>query len=322
LDARTPTGRNPAGGDVGNSTAPRAELQPPLPHWPDEGLDTAALSDDPRPTAPNPAGGDRQLTACATPAAIIYAVPRKKSKPQCISCGREQVSDEHVFGRWVSRLFADGAPFTLTKAPGRSTPGLKVINVKNRATCSGCNGGWMSRSESEAKALLPPVIRGEAIRWDSAQQTRVARWAFKTGLMLDRSSVASQVAPRQHFRFLFKQQCPPESVTIYLARYFPGADEDHVAVIGSSCRPTGVNPYLYPDPYQITFSVGQIVFQVVGHSGTAPVEIRRIGRLHSGLVIPTNDQFQRLWPIRTEHLAWPPTGAHLNTPSLQALARF
>jgi hypothetical protein len=249
-------------------------------------------------------------------------MPRKKSKPQCIFCGREQASDEHVFGRWVSRLFADGVPFTLAKAPGRSTSGLKVINVKNRATCASCNGGWMSRSETEAKALLPPVIRGESILWDSAQQARVARWAFKTALMLDRSSVASQVAPRHHFRFLFKQQSPPESVTIYLARYFPGAGEDQVGFIGSSYTPTGVNPHLYPDPYQITFSVGQAVFQVVGHSGTAPVEIRRAGQLDSGLVIPINDLFRQLWPIRAHDFAWPPDGGHLNTLSLEALARF
>ena len=80
-----------------------------------------------------------------------------------------------MFGRWVSRLLADGAPFTLTKTPGRSTSGLQMINVKNRVTCRACNGGWMSRSESDAKGLLRPMIRGEKIDWDTAQQARVAR---------------------------------------------------------------------------------------------------------------------------------------------------
>ncbi|MFZ0382700.1 MAG: hypothetical protein WCD11_33685 [Solirubrobacteraceae bacterium] len=247
---------------------------------------------------------------------------RRISRPQCIFCRHEQVSDEHVFGRWVSRLLADGAPFTLTKTPGRRASGLKIINVKNRAICAACNGGWMSRSESEAKTLLPPMIRGEPIHWDSAQQARVARWAFKTALMLDRSSLASRVAPPHHFSFLFEQQSPPASVTIYLARYFPGASEDHVGVIGSSYRPTVVNPHLYPDPYQITFSIGQAVFQVFGHSGAARIEIRRAGQLDSGLIVPVSDFFHQLWPIRAEDFAWPPAGGHLNTPSLQALARF
>jgi hypothetical protein len=166
------------------------------------------------------------------------------------------------------------------------------------------------------------MIRGEPIHWDAAEQARVARWTFKTALMLDRSSLASQVAPTQHFSCLFRQQSPPESVTIYLARYFPGAGEDPVAVIGSSCRPTGVNPRLYPDPYQITFSIGQAVYQVFGHSGTAPVEIRRAGQLDSGLIVPISDGFLQLAPIRSQDFTWPPAGGHLNTPSLQALARF
>jgi hypothetical protein len=249
-------------------------------------------------------------------------VARRNSKPQCIFCQREEVNDEHVFGRWVSRLLADGAPFTLTKAPGRSTSGLRMINVKNRAACRACNGGWMSRSETEAKRLLPPVIRGEAIQWDAAQRARVARWTFKTALMLDRSSLASQVAPTHHFAFLFEQHATPESVTIYLARYFPDAAEEHVGIIGSSYRPTGVDPHLYPDPYQITFSVGQAVFQVFGHSGTASVEIHRVGYRDSGLVVPVIDVFRQLWPIQTEGFAWPPAGGHLNTDNLQVLARF
>jgi hypothetical protein len=50
LDARIATGRNPAGGDVGRANAPRALLKPPLPHQPDEALDTYDL-DDPRSSA-------------------------------------------------------------------------------------------------------------------------------------------------------------------------------------------------------------------------------------------------------------------------------
>ncbi len=247
---------------------------------------------------------------------------RDSSKPRCIFCLREQASDEHVFGRWISRLFADATPFTLSKTPGRSGTGLKMINVKSRAPCEACNSGWMSRSENEAKLLLPPVIRGEAIRWDAAQQTRVARWTFKTALMLDRSSPASRVAPLDHFRFLYEHEFPPQSVALYLARYFPGAGEDHVGVIGSSDKPTNVDPRLYPNPYQITFSVGQAVFQVFGHTGTAPLEIRRAGRLKSGLVVPISQGFEQNWPIRTADFAWPPEGPHLDTHNLQALARF
>jgi hypothetical protein len=170
--------------------------------------------------------------------------------------------------------------------------------------------------------LLPPTIRGEPIHWDAAQQACVARWTFKTALMLDRSSLASRVAPPHQFRFLFEHQSPPLSVTVYLARHFPSVGEEHVGVIGSSYRPSNVNTRLYPDPYQITFSIGQAVFQVFGHSGTARLEIRRVGQLNSGLIAPMSHLFEQLWPIRASTFAWPPAGGHLDTRSLQALARF
>lgn len=179
----------------------------------------------------------------------------------------------------------------------------------------------MSRSESEAGELIPPMIRGEEIRWNCAEQESVARWTFKTALMLDRSSLSARVAPLDHFRTLFEQQRPPESITIYTARYFPSANEDHLAVIGSCFKPTNVDPRLYPDPYQITFSVGQAVFQVFGHSGTARLEIRRAGHLKSGLVVPLTEVFQQLWPIRADEFVWPPDGGQLDTASLQTLAR-
>jgi hypothetical protein len=252
----------------------------------------------------------------------MEAMSQRNATPQCIFCQRKEASEEHVFARWVSRLLADAAPFTLDKTPGRSTSGLRTINVKSRAACQTCNGGWMSQSENEAKTLLHPMIRGEAIQWDAIKQRQAARWTFKTALMLDRSSLASQVAPTHHFRSLFEQQSPPDSVTIYLARYFPEAGEEHVGVIGSSYRPTAVDLLLYPDPYQITFSIGQAVFQVFGHSGTAQVEVHRAGYRDSGLIVPVVDVFRQLWPVRNDGFEWPPAGGHLGTHNLQVLARF
>lgn len=237
-------------------------------------------------------------------------------------CEREQASNEHVFGRGLSRLFAEATPFALTRTPGRSVSGLKVINVKSRAPCKACNGGWMSRSESEAKILLPRMIAGDATNWDLSQQAHAARWTFETALMLDRSSLASRVVPLHHFRFLFEHQLPPASVTVYLARYFPGVGEDHVGVIGSSYRPGDVNARIYPDPYQITFkhrAGGSPGVRPLGHSAAGGPP-RRSAQLR--LIVPVDDQFLQLWPIRAGDLAWPPAGHHLDTTSLQALARF
>lgn len=209
----------------------------------------------------------------------------------------------------------------MDRTPGRGGDGLRTINVKSRSACTRCNEGWMSRAEQEAMPLLAQIIRGKPARWGQPDQRKVARWVMKTALMLDRSSVASRVAPAEHFSFVYEKQAPPASAVVYLAKYFP-VGEAQIGVLASSFRPTGVDPRLYPNPYQITFSVGQAIFQVFGHSGTAPLEIRRARYRQSRLIVPVVDQFRQLWPVNQLFYEWPPQCGHLGTHNLQVLARF
>jgi hypothetical protein len=185
-----------------------------------------------------------------------------------------------------------------------------------------CNSGWMGQSEAEARRLLTGALHGEAVRWHADDQLKVARWAFKTALMLDRSSLASRVAPPTHFTHLYNEQAPPPSVVIYMAHYFPEEGDLHLGVLGSAFRPTGIDLSLYPEPYQITFSVGQVVFEVCGHSGSALLEVKRAGVRTSGLIVIEHDVFRQLWPLRPATFEWPPQGGYLGTHNLQTLARF
>jgi len=183
-----------------------------------------------------------------------------KVQSRCVFCGALEASNEHVFGRWITGLAKDAVPFTLTRSPGRSASALRTINLKTRAPCKQCNNGWMSRIEEEAKPLLSPIFAGQPARWSADDQAKIARWAFKTALMIDCSSPASRVAPAEHFSYLPRRQMPPQSVLIYLAKHFPAPGEAANLVLASSYRPTGVDARLYPNPYQITFSVMQAVF--------------------------------------------------------------
>ena len=228
-----------------------------------------------------------------------------------------------MFARWISALFSDAGPMKLEKRPGRSSDGLRTINVKSRASCAECNSGWMSRAEMAAKPLLTAIFRGERVVWDEDEQIAVARWSMKTALMLDRSSAEARIVPAEHFSYLYREQAPPPSVAVYLSQYFPAAGEVNHATVGSCYRPTGVDPFLYPNPYKITFSVGQAIFEVFGHTGSAALEIRRMGyRSRSGLVVPTVDQFRQLWPLPGCTYEWPPQGGHLGTHNLEVLARL
>jgi len=109
---------------------------------------------------------------------------------RCLFCGEHGSSREHVFALWISKLFSDAAPFTVKATHGRSKTGLKQIALYSRAACRHCNNGWMSELEQRARPLLTPAIPGQTVRWDAEEQLIVAAWAFKTALMLDRSSTS------------------------------------------------------------------------------------------------------------------------------------
>ena len=58
-------------------------------------------------------------------------------------------------------------------------------NFKPKGVCSTCNNGWMSELETEAKPTLGPIVQDLSIQLDLEDQTKIARWAFKTTIVLE-----------------------------------------------------------------------------------------------------------------------------------------
>ena len=126
---------------------------------------------------------------------------------RCVFCGAPGTSREHVFASWIAALFADATPFTLTKSLGRTNVTTKDLGVSLRAACAKCNNEWMSEFEVRAKPVLVPAMRGEQASWAQDDQERVARWALKTALMLDRSRPEPYATLAEHFDYLFRTAC-------------------------------------------------------------------------------------------------------------------
>lgn len=229
-------------------------------------------------------------------------------------------SREHVFARWISRQLVDagGAPFALTTTSGRSKVGLRTVSVVTRDVCEPCNHGWMGKIEEAAKPLLSGPIGGEAATWNATEQLSVSTWAFKTGLMIDRSNEAAREVPPEHFDYLWRKHQPPPTVQISVARYHPRVGEEHHGVV-AAVR-TG-DPSI-EGSYSIVFSVGQIVFTLHGRPGLDPRGVRvDVAVLSgSGLWIPLWNTFVRLWPASGEVFAWPPSeGVVLSSENLTLL---
>jgi hypothetical protein len=169
----------------------------------------------------------------------------------------------------------------------------------------------MSRMELAAKPLLRGTFFGEETSWAQAEQLVVATWAFKTALMLDRSSVAARQMPADHFAYLWRERKPHPNVQILVGKYAqrPG-ESTTVAAIG-----VGRGAAWVEGSYRIPFSVGQVAFVVHGRAGTDldGVNVNMSVRAASGLILPLWFALPRIWPPDRDVFPWPPNGYQLSS---------
>lgn len=241
----------------------------------------------------------------------------------CAFCRERGSSEEHVYAKWIAKLVAGTGPgaFRLTRRHGRNKTNKHHLGLTSRAACEFCNTRWMSDFEESAKPLLAPIIQDQPTRWHSIQdRIVVARWAFKTALMTDRSGKPKHyTAPDDDFEYLFAHRKPPPSVAILLGRYIPDAGEEfRVAWNGSSWSSATSPGGEEVKGYRITFSVGHAIFQTFGYltpNRYAPVYPPFL--LVSGK--PLRDALRPLWPLLPAAHEWPPRGAHFATSGLDLL---
>jgi hypothetical protein len=245
--------------------------------------------------------------------------------PSCVFCEQAGSSTEHVFAQWIGEALDGYGPFNLKRSGGRSKSETKTIAVTTRAACEPCNNAWMSRLEEAVKPILTPMITGNPARWTrAADQIVIARWAFKTGLMFDRSSRPPDVSPPEHCAYLYREGVPPSSVTITLGRYAPTPGEEAVSVGVGAARLAVDDARLPADlgAYRIMFSVGHVIFQVYGYRGTdtRDYEVERSLTIErDGVETPVADAFRQLWPLTLQPFEWPPRGAQFDTSGLRLL---
>jgi hypothetical protein len=213
--------------------------------------------------------------------------------------------------------------FELKRQHGRSKTNLRYLGLTSRAPCTTCNNGWMSGFEKTAKPLLTPAIRGEGTTWSSPEdRTIVARWAFKTALMVDHSGRPELwTAPDKHFSYLFERQEPPPSVSILVGHYLPRPEEEVFVAWADLSRGSGhdFDGDVF-HAYRVAFTVGHAIFYVQGYADTDR-EGRMFDTWLSADGAPLEDVFRRLWPLTPEPHEWPPRGANFATSGLAFLTQ-
>jgi hypothetical protein len=245
----------------------------------------------------------------------------------CIFCGRPgPFTAEHVWGRWLYKHLFDPSETAVIVRGVRdeggdvssTKPYNKDLNIVTRAVCGRCNGGWMKHLEDRLNAMLirsasakGTMLRGQPASIGPKGQKLLARWSVKTAVTRDS---ADEPQRRVIARNFCDQLCqghgrPPPLTLVFLGWYI---GEYRIAQWGRRLTPL-IRPgmELAPQGFSSTFSVGQVIFQVLRLNEEAD---------HAAASEAADElSLLRIWPPTHPHIVWPPMTYHTDQ-SLRSFA--
>jgi hypothetical protein len=222
-----------------------------------------------------------------------------KRSGHCIFCGSSGMSKEHLFSDWLRELFPRSAADTHTIGESRDGEPLRLRQRQNhsgskkvRVVCKKCNNGWISIVDDAAKAVVLPLIRGEAAVVSSKTQHALALWFAKIAIVGDSRDRRGYISQSERATFM-RQREPSALWEMWLASYEGtdyrdlalfqnGANLDalKLAAVGGPAVPVG---YLQAT----TFGIGKLVALVIGN------DIPQL-RFSVGTFSP---RARRIWPL-------------------------
>jgi hypothetical protein len=234
---------------------------------------------------------------------------------KCLFCGHDdrKMTNEDLPSRWISEWLRED----LSMDPKDSFPsqrdekpphGSRLLGTRIRDVCEDCNGTWMSDIQHEVRPILIPLMKPEQRRTPVSpdHQRLLGRWAYMSGLMLDRA-ISPPVLNSEFFTRFFKDRKPAPNVGILTAGFWA---QHHPFWSGKAeIRDNGEHLGSI-----LTFSVRYAVFQVVTLKPDVP-----------GVRRPRIVDFfgQVIHPPTGATIGWPKDGRTLgDEPSLEKFARW
>lgn len=159
------------------------------------------------------------------------------AKKTCVFCGvvlhgkgtdRCCKTDEHINPKWlVEHLGMGEMPVTGIRW---AVPSGTIIEHQRHGSrtfvsgrvCAGCNNGWMSDLETEAKPILIRLIAdpSELSSLSEHERHTVARWTLKTAAVLNQASFGNAAnpldrpIPAEHRRLVMRGVIPNEIIVV------------------------------------------------------------------------------------------------------------
>jgi hypothetical protein len=215
----------------------------------------------------------------------------------CLFCERTPVTLEHVWPDWTTEVWVTAPSYTHEYRDGDQPPRewtARGPDVTVNAVDKGCNSGWMSDLESEAKTVLVPMTRGESVVLTESEQKILALWAVKTALMFKALEISSPTFNRAYYGNVYSElPDPPQRRSyVWLGRFDPDVISGHYHTRNLFPSDSGVAGEAHG--FLSAFSLVQVVFQVGMWAG-----------LSTGFEVES-DYLVPLLPYR-EPIEWPLT---------------
>ena len=154
------------------------------------------------------------------------------------------VTNEHAIPQWIGAVLPGDGPWRHGHTERHGDEPMRGWvkggpDLKCKAACRTCNGGWMSQLEGRAKPVLTPVFQGYPSRLGPHDLELIAYWALKTVLMLDRCSDADhQTIAKAEYAAVYTAQTVLQSTHVWLGKceVARGSWFHARTVPGSRCR--------------------------------------------------------------------------------------
>lgn len=227
---------------------------------------------------------------------LTYTLHEPVQEDMCPFCDADtEITAEHIWPDWFSRdLIARGAVLS----------GTGVVNGKIDLTvpvCRTCNNTWMSVMENDTRPLLLRMFDAatgaiEQFSLTPAEQTQLATWAVKTAFLLD--ALAQPVVPRGYLHEFALRRAPSAATVVWVAGFTPHGPAIAAKRALDFPGPGGTPTTNSPNGFVVTFTILDVLFQVVGQFNDEVARVRDDRAQYAPALF-------RIWPTQAA-VIWPP----------------
>lgn len=191
-------------------------------------------------------------------------------KRRCLFCKKkEKLTNEHIIPLWLlteldlvekEMIGIHSSWFGLVKSQRKH----KFSHLLNGLICEKCNTGWMSDLENAVRPILTPIMNSidtnHAYQMLINNHELIAKWVFKTAMVLNYGTNYRKLIPSNHFYSLYKSEIPKG---IYINLGIANKIQDNIwqqtqtlMVIGETQR---INKRMH---YKITFQFKHLLLRI------------------------------------------------------------